>query len=242
MAVGPSGDPPPEQRREIQARVDAAVIRDANAHARDEAARARDELAASRDRELPDRDARSGAAADREQAARDREIAARDRLEAKADRDLLLAQLALAETDPLTGARTRAAGLADLDNEVHRAQRSGGMLTIAYVDVVGLKAINDSQGHVAGDVRLTRVVATIREHLRSYDLIVRVGGDEFLWAMSGTPLAEARERFARIAKALASPTGAPGIRVGFAAVSRGDSAPELIARADQALVQARASG
>jgi diguanylate cyclase (GGDEF)-like protein len=182
-------------------------------------------------------DARARAATDRGHAARDRELAARDRLEAQADREMLLAQLASAETDALTGARSRAAGLADLDQELHRAQRTTGLLSIAYVDVVGLKAVNDGQGHAAGDALLTRVVAAIREHLRSYDLIIRLGGDEFLCALSNMPLTEARERFARVAAALTSTSGAPGIRVGFADVTRGDSAPELIARADQALIR-----
>jgi diguanylate cyclase (GGDEF)-like protein len=49
---------------------------------------------------------------------------------------------------------------------------------VAYVDVIGLKTLNDSAGHSAGDKLLQHVVALIKKHLRSYDLIIRMGGDE----------------------------------------------------------------
>src|SRR6202011_6011047 len=107
-----------------------------------------------------------------------REQAARDRLQAQADREALLHQLAIAETDALTGTRTRAAGLAELDHEIDRARRTTSPLVVAYVDVVGLKAVNDTRGHAAGDELLQHVVRAIRGHLRSYDSIVRLGGDE----------------------------------------------------------------
>ena len=76
-------------------------------------------------------ESRARAAADREQAARDREQAARDRLQAQIDRDALLEQLAIAETDQLTGTRMRAAGLADLDREIERARRTAMRLAVA---------------------------------------------------------------------------------------------------------------
>jgi diguanylate cyclase (GGDEF)-like protein len=212
-------------------RMRAAAERDAAAEARDEAASTRDRLAAAQDGLL--------AAGDRERAAADREQSASDRRLARADREALLAELRLAETDPLTGARARRAGLADLDREIERAQRTTGLLSVAYVDVIGLKAVNDNDGHAAGDALLTRVVAVIREHLRSYDLIIRIGGDEFLCAMSNMPLAEARARFARVGAALTTTAAAPGIRTGFADITPGDSAPELMARADRALLEGR---
>src|ERR1039458_2576912 len=80
---------------------------------------------------------RARAAADREQAARDREQAARDRLAAQNDREALLQRLASAETDELTGTRTRSARLADLEHEIARARRTAGLLVTAYIDAVG---------------------------------------------------------------------------------------------------------
>ena len=168
----------------------------------------------------------------RARAAADREQAAQDRVQAQVERDALLQRLVIAETDQLTGARTRLAGLADLDHEIDRARRTTGLLVVAYVDVVGLKTVNDSQGHAAGDALLARAVHEIHDRLRSYDLIVRLGGDEFLCALSGLKLESARERFHAIEAALASDPDPCKIKVGFAALNAKDTAAALIKRAD----------
>lgn len=243
-------------------RLRAAAQRDADAHARDRAAYERDQLADLRDRQLAARDAalaeagvgagqaagrkgaaetRALAAADRRQAASDRASAARDRLQAHADRQRLLAQLEIAETDGLTGARTRSAGLADLEHEIDRARRTHGRLAVAYVDVVGLKAVNDTRGHAAGDVLLQGVVDQLMAHLRPYDIVMRLGGDEFLCAMSDITVTDARTRFREIADALIKSPSAARIRVGFADLLSDESATDLIARADTELVSARTS-
>jgi diguanylate cyclase (GGDEF)-like protein len=182
---------------------------------------------------------RAQAASDRAAAATDREQGARDRLQALADREALTRALAITEIDPLTGARTRAAGLIDFDHEVDRSRRTGGTIVVAYVDAVGLNRVNDGDGHDAGDRLLKRVVALITEHLRSYDLIVRLAGDELLCAMSDMTLADARERFSSIAGALAGASEAAAIRTGFAQLTAGESATELIARADSQLIASR---
>jgi diguanylate cyclase (GGDEF)-like protein len=161
-------------------------------------------------------------------------------LRARAERDALRHQLEIAETDPLTGARARAPGLADLDHEIDRARRTTELLAVAYVDIVGLKAENDTYGHGAGDALLQRAVDAIRGHLRSYDVIVRIGGDEFLCVMSGATIEDARQRFAAVHAALAADSDPCEIRVGFAALAPGDSAAELIARADADLPNRRA--
>jgi diguanylate cyclase (GGDEF)-like protein len=228
-----------------QARLRAADRRDAIADARDLAALKRDNAADARilalahrrprDRgQTAEQDAR--AAEDRRGAAQDRELAACQRLHAFVDRELLANALALAAIDPLTGARARAAGLAELARELDRCRRTSGRLVVAYVDVVGLKAINDSQGHGAGDDLLKGVVALIEANLRTYDLIIRVGGDEFLCAMSDMALLDARRRFDRVASALAASPVAAAIRTGFAELTPHESATELIARADSELI------
>jgi diguanylate cyclase (GGDEF)-like protein len=245
------------------AREAAAHARDVAATARDQIAALRDRELAARDtwsadggraltgadivlgaaenrrRAAADRAAaaeiRARAAADRELAARDREQSARDRLQAQGDREALLRHLDLAETDSLTGVRTRAAGLADLEHEIERARRASAPLVVAYVDVVGLKAVNDAQGHTAGDALLQRVVHAIRDHMRCYDLLVRLGGDEFLCAMSGATRLEARKRFRAIKDALMAEPDPREIKVGFAALAPRDSAEALIQRADAEL-------
>lgn len=182
---------------------------------------------------------RAQAARDREAAATDREQGARDRQRAHADREALAHALALSEIDPLTGAHARAPGLRDLEHEIDRSRRTASTLVVAYVDVVGLKRLNDSEGHEAGDRLLQRVVVLIREHLRPYDLIVRLGGDEFLCAMPHMTDAEARERLDAIASALAASKEAGALRTGFAELAPGESATELIARADSQLNASR---
>lgn len=181
------------------------------------------------------------AADDRRAAAADREQAARDRLRALADREALIRRLAVAETDALTGARTRAAGLRDLELELERARRTEAMLVVAYLDVVGLKHVNDSKGHTAGDELLTRVAAQTRARLRPYDLIIRIGGGRFLCAMSTTTLVEARERFSEICAALAGFPQHTAIRLGFAELAPDDTIGDLIARADRELSRSTAA-
>jgi diguanylate cyclase (GGDEF)-like protein len=250
----------PQREPAAEACLDAADLRDAVAETRDLAGLARDRAADQRD--LPpggDADQTGGrvsaahqwlggageralAATDRQDAADDRARAARDRLAARTDRRALAGQLALAETDPVTGARARAAGLANLDRELARCHRTRHQLVVAYVDVVGLKAINDSEGHGAGDELLKTVARLLQADVRPYDLIIRLGGDEFLCAMSDMTLPGARRRFGTIATALAAATSPRAITVGFAELTPDDTVTELIARADRDLLDSRRVG
>jgi diguanylate cyclase (GGDEF)-like protein len=235
----------------------AALARDQAARARDLAMTQHDALAhqllqhpvtdagaltrvAQRERAAQDRrraaENRVSAAGDRLAAAQDREQAARDRVQALVDREALASQLTIAETDALTGARTRKAGLTDLDHELERSRRNSGQLVVAYIDVVGLKALNDSEGHSAGDKLLVRVVTLMRSHLRPYDLIIRLGGDEFLCAIADMTLSEVRQRFSQIAAALATSSPTAQIRSGFAQLDPNESATQLITRADNQLL------
>jgi diguanylate cyclase (GGDEF)-like protein len=213
----------------------------AEADRRDETARTRDEAARARDRAAEERDgARRGfASLDRLAAAEDRKRAAADRERARADRQALLHELELAATDALTGARARAAGLADLDLEITRARRTAAALVVAYVDVIGLKVRNDTYGHDSGDRLLKRVVDTLTEHLRAYDLVIRLGGDEFLCAMSGASLPDAHRRFRRVAATLAGGEDAAEITAGFAELQPDEAAAELVARADRDMIDHR---
>lgn len=70
-----------------------------------------------------------------------------------------------------------------MERETARAKRTKHPFVLAFVDVDRLKATNDSLGHAAGDHLLRRTVESMRKHLRSYDLIVRFGGDEFVCAL-----------------------------------------------------------
>ncbi len=85
-----------------------------------------------------------------------------------------------ATTDILTGALNRRAGLVILEKQVQAAKRSGEPFTICYVDVDGLKIVNDVYGHQVGDELITATSAVIREIIRESDTLCRLGGDEFL--------------------------------------------------------------
>ena len=240
-----------------EGRLDVAEARDHDAALRDRGAEARDALARMHDEESdatasPDeivvraeRD-RARAAADRVKAASDRARAAADRREAAHERAEAVKQradsaedLKRLTTDELTGTRTRMFGLEEVSRELARAHRVGGRLVLAFVDVDGLKQVNDDEGHLAGDALLKLVGETIRANVRPYDLTVRYGGDEFVCAMSNVSSPEARARFEEIAAALKAVNPEHSVTFGIAEADRGDSLQDLLARADADLLEAR---
>ena len=212
--------------------------RDPVAEERDRLAEERDKQAEGRDRAADERDRserrfstdHAEYAADR--AARDRAEAASDRDRAALDREAAARDRAQAGIDSLTGALRRDRGLADLKREIDRARRSDGRLVLAFVDVDGLKAINDLQGHAAGDRLLRAVAAALRTGLRSYDLVIRYGGDEFLCALPGTDIDGARRRFDDVASDLTERSPRASVSSGWAKLEDSDTLDELIARAD----------
>jgi diguanylate cyclase (GGDEF)-like protein len=83
-----------------------------------------------------------------------------------------------AMTDPLTGILNRRGFTSAAQRELERAQRYGHPLALAFVDVRGLKSVNDTRGHQAGDALLREVAALLLASSRSHDLVGRIGGDE----------------------------------------------------------------
>jgi diguanylate cyclase (GGDEF)-like protein len=150
-----------------------------------------------------------------------------------------------AAVDELTGLLRRRAGLAALELALARARRTGLPLVVAFLDVDGLKLVNDQSGHGAGDEVLRGVAGVLRRHLRGYDVVARVGGDEFLAALVDVGAQDARRRLADVAAKVVEECG-QGISWGLAELAEGDDAPTLIARADAQLYsgrrQARAGG
>ena len=182
---------------------------------------------------------RSRAAEQRDVAAKDRELAARDRAEAARDREVAAAELAAEGMDDLTGTMRRRVGLAAIQREIDRTCRSGESLVVAYIDVDGLKAVNDTAGHLAGDELLTAVARSIMHYLRSYDVICRFGGDEFVCSLAGQDLDGARDRFRQIGTRLSEARSGATISVGFAERGEDDTLKGLIGRADRALIGGR---
>lgn len=253
-----------------ESRVDASMERLGNRRRRDSTARDRDQAATKRDlmAEIRDeggrgRDAHAGAltptatrrerqlleqlellraraATDRARAAEDRARAAADRATSARERSRLEAELQAAHLDGLTGAYRREVGRLALSNEIARARRSNGQFVVAFVDVDLLKEVNDRDGHAAGDQVLQTVVAAIRSRLRSFDPIVRYGGDEFVCGLSGTNLDDATRRFEVIAKAVKKDAKV-GISVGLAELSSDDTPDSLTGRADAAMLEVKST-
>ena len=222
----------------------AAGLRDQEAEARDDAAghfdrTAGDRAASHRQRQEDAADSRvravndrKVAADDRAQGSHDRQIAAEDRAQAAKDRED-------SGTDELTGVSRRGAGLAAIGREINRAQRDSGELVAAYIDVDGLKKMNDNNGHAAGDVLLIAVADSLRACLRSYDVITRVGGDEFVCVLPGISVEHANQRFDAVSAMLGKGQSGATITVGLARLQTGDSADDLIQRADDEVSTAR---
>lgn len=119
-----------------------------------------------------------------------------------------------------------------------RAQRTNQPFVLAFVDVDGLKGTNDSLGHVAGDDLLRHAVEMIRAHLRSYDLIIRYGGDEFLCALPDVTMAEAARRFSLVNADLKA-TYQASVSTGLTELAADDLLEDLIGRADEAMYRDR---
>ena len=239
-----------EARDEVSERMEARSTDPLIGKALRRAEGVRKEAAADRTRASLDRGAgadergiaqqdRDTALSDRGAGARERAHAEFDRLDADADRQAAETDRDSASLDGLTGAYLRANGVVELDRDIARARRNRQPLILAFLDVDGLKAINDVRGHAAGDRMLRAVADTCRAMLRAQDVIIRYGGDEFLCAMSGLTLSEATGRLQQVNSALVEADEPGSVTVGFAELEAADTGAELVARADAALYRER---
>jgi len=174
----------------------------------------------------------------RARAAADRRNAAQDRNEAAIERAELEAELHSAHLDDLTGAYRRETGTLALIHEIERARRGNGRFVIAFVDIDSMKQVNDRDGHAAGDHVLKTLVWHMRSNLRSFDPVVRYGGDEFIAGLGGIPIGEVASRFEEIDQSVRRDVGV-GISVGLAELEPDDTLELLTARADAALLDAK---
>lgn len=144
-----------------------------------------------------------------------------------------------ARTDPLTGCANRRAFDEDLAHAVRSARTTAMDLAVVAVDLDGLKQVNDTAGHAAGDAALLALVGTLRHTLRESDSLYRTGGDEFAVLAPFTDASGAAELMGR-----AERRGGPSFSWGVAAVhhgrtTRGDEAAALATAADADLYRRR---
>jgi diguanylate cyclase (GGDEF)-like protein len=153
--------------------------------------------------------------------------------------------------DPLTGAYNRRACEERLAEDVARASRGGGTLTLAVLDLDQLKEVNDRWGHQAGDAYLRHLADALERNIREGDWFARWGGDEFVvgfWNSNGAPDADATLQ--RVVEYLErNPAWLPrgkevwvSFSAGVCTHRDGESAAELFSRADVALFEAKREG
>lgn len=154
--------------------------------------------------------------------------------------------------DGLTGIHNRRW----LDETLHRMVRrheaqAGGKLALSLIDIDHFKGFNDKFGHAAGDHVLTEVASMLAANLRPTDLVARFGGEEFVIIFPDTDVTAAMQAAERVrvavgAKVLAMPDGTKlptvTISMGLATFRSGQTVPDLLKAADQAMYQAKQAG
>jgi len=170
--------------------------------------------------------------------------------------DQLRDQLASAETeadmDSLVPVFNRRAFERELNREIAIGGRYGTPLSLVFIDLDKFKLVNDRFGHPAGDAALTKVGEILKLSTRETDLVGRLGGDEFGIVLTHAEIADCRNKAADLAAKIGAlvvrdkdddslqPVQV-GASYGVAEWSRGISASELIAEADQAMFAMKAA-
>ena len=153
------------------------------------------------------------------------------------------------ERDPLTGAYNRRSMQQKIQTELERSNRSATSLSVIMLDIDHFKKVNDTLGHVAGDLAIQHVAAIAQKQLRSYDVMFRYGGEEFLICLPDTISADALKIADRLRKQVAQSQIAQfpdlnlTISIGIATTSDSfDNWQQLVQNADKALYQSKNQG
>lgn len=152
----------------------------------------------------------------------------------------------LATTDMLTGLNNRRQMVGMLNQEIARARRYHGALSVVMVDVDHFKQINDQMGHQVGDDVLRQLGETLRATLRDVDQVGRWGGEEFLCVLPESDIDAAGTAAERLRLAIKNGFSVrePAVTASFgvAQLGRSDSAADLLSTVDRRLYAAKAAG
>jgi diguanylate cyclase (GGDEF)-like protein len=155
----------------------------------------------------------------------------------------------MATTDELTGLPNRRAVMERLNTEIARAARDGSSIGVASVDADLFKRVNDTYGHEAGDRVLRAIGERLASAVREYDIVARVGGEEFLVVAPSVDDAELDVLGERLRAAVAAvPVRQDHIEipmtvsVGIALWTLGTSSDDILKQADNALYRAKDQG
>ena len=152
----------------------------------------------------------------------------------------------LAHHDALVPLLNRRGFVRQLEKLIDRAARYGDTGAMLFVDVDGLKMLNDSFGHHAGDAALCHVAELLRSDVRQSDCVARFGGDEFAVLLERTDEHQAEDTARRLAERIAGERFVHGgvvlplsAAIGIAMIHPGDEAEAVIIRADQAMYEVK---
>lgn len=155
----------------------------------------------------------------------------------------------LANTDPLTGWLNRQSMQQRMDTEWHRCQRTRQPLSLLLFDIDHFKRVNDQYGHSTGDAALQHTSALAKTLLRDYDLLFRIGGEEFLICLPNVDATQLKRISERLRQKIATsalttqPDLTLSISVGCATASSDTATWQaLLEQADQALYHAKQQG
>ena len=154
----------------------------------------------------------------------------------------------LAHRDVLAPCANRRGLIRELEMMIARHERHGTAGAILFVDLDGLKALNDSFGHAGGDAVLVHVAEQLVAGTRATDCVARVGGDEFCVLLEHADENSARETAERLVNEIASDEfdyqGFPlplSVAIGMSIIQSGDTAESLLARADEEMYRVKAA-
>jgi diguanylate cyclase (GGDEF)-like protein len=157
----------------------------------------------------------------------------------------------LADHDSLTGLLDRRRFRSELDSYVSFSARYGGQGAVMIIDIDGLKGVNDSLGHHAGDHLIQQIAKILRERVRATDIVARLSGDELAVLMPQTDT-EGALQLGEDLRAQVAENARPAaehdpvtISVGITMFGRGEhagSAEAVLIAADQAMYRAKADG
>ena len=154
----------------------------------------------------------------------------------------------LAHCDALVPVHNRRGFLRQLEMTIARFKRYQHPAAVLFVDLDSLKMLNDGFGHLAGDAALIHVAAHLSRGLRETDCVGRLGGDEFGVLLDHTDPETAADTARRLVDAIASEEffvgGVPvpvSVSIGFTVIEADDTPSAILARADAAMYQGKAS-
>jgi len=155
----------------------------------------------------------------------------------------------MAVTDKLTGLGNRQAFDVSMIQAISRFKRTQEPFSLILIDIDRFKPINDTKGHLAGDVAISQVALKVRSLLRDSDVLNRWGGDEFAIIMSNCSLGDARRQAEKIRTEIAGHSFFPDdpslhitISLGVSEIRQGDEEDAILGRSDNALYAAKEKG